>query len=150
LKKDYPQDKDIHVPLAEYARNRLIDELKTMDLDDAREIITLMLQEAYYRYAVHDDDEAFGREKMAREVYDYYQKQNERELVGVDRVVLPDFDVFRYIGVSSFMNDLRYPDFVRQNLMERIRIERPGLYEQLKQQHEYFMQEMEKQEGSQQ
>ena len=69
---------------------------------------------------------------------------------GVDRVVLPDFEVLRYIGISSFLNDLRYPDFVRQNLIERIRIERPQLYEQLNQQHEYFMQEMEKQEGSQQ
>ena len=150
LQKEYPQERDIHVPLAEYARNRLVSELKTMGFNDAREIITLMLQEAYYRYAVRDDDEAFGREKMAREIYDYYQKQYENEIVGVDRVVLPDFNVLRYIGISSFMNDLRYPDFVRQNLMERIRIERPDLYEQLKQQHETLMQEMEKQEGSQQ
>ena len=148
LQKDYPEDEDIHVPLAEYARNRLVNELKAMGFDDAREIITLMLQEAYYRYAVRDDDEAFGREKMAREIYDYYQKQYIKE--GVDRVVLPDFNVLRYIGISSFMNDLRYPDFVRQNLMERIRIEKPDLYEQLKRQHEYFMQEMEKQEGLQQ
>ena len=150
LRKDYPQDEDIHVPLAEYARNRLVNELKAMGLSDVREIITLMLQEAYYRYAVGDDDEAFGREKMAREIYDYYQKQYGNEVVGVDRIALPDLNVLRYIGISSFMNDLRYPDFVRQNLMERIRIERPDLYEQLKQQHEYFMQEMEKQEGSQQ
>ena len=150
LQKEYPQARDIHVPLAEYARKRFVIELAAMGFSDAREIITLMLQEAYYRYAVRDDDEAFGIEKMAREVYDYYQKQNEGELVDVDRVALPDFDVFRYIGVSSFMNDLRYPDFVRQNLMERIRIERSDLYEQLKQRHESLMQEMEKQEGSQQ
>lgn len=148
LRKEYPQDTDVHVSLAEYVRTRLINELASIGINDAAEIITLMLQETYYRYAVHDDDEAFGREKMAREVYDHYQKQYEDE--GTDRVVLPDFNVLRYVGISSFLNDLRYPDFVRQNLIERIRVERPELYEKLNQQHEYFMQEMEKQESTQQ
>jgi len=148
LRKEYPQDKDVNLPLAEYTRARLIEELKDIGIHDATEIITLMLQEGYYRYAVGDDDEAFGREQMAREAYDHYQRQYASE--GVDRVVLPDFNILRYIGISSFLNDLRYPDFVRQNLIERIRIERPELYEKLKQQHEYFMQEMEKQESTQQ
>jgi hypothetical protein len=148
LRKEYPQDTDVHVSLAEYARNRLINELASIGINDAREIITLMLQEAYYRYAVRDDDEAFGREQMARQVYDHYQKQYEDE--GTDRVVLPDFEMLRYIGITSFLNDLRYPDFVRQNLIERMRVERPQLYEKLNQQHEYFMQEMEKQESTQQ
>jgi hypothetical protein len=107
-----------------------------------------MLHEAYYRYAVYDDDEAFGREKMAREVYDYYQSRFGDE--GIDRIVLPDFEVLRYVGIISFLNDLRYPDDVRQNLIERIRIERPQLYEKLNQQDEYFRQEMEKQESTQQ
>jgi hypothetical protein len=148
LRKEYPQDKEVHVSLTEYARNRLVRELGSMGINDVREIITFMLQEAYYRYAVRDDDEAFGREQMARELYDNYQKQYGYE--GTDRVILPDFSVFRYIGISSFLNDLRYPDFVRQNLIERIRVERPQLYEELNQQHEYFMQEMEKQESTQQ
>lgn len=148
LRKEYPQDTDVHVSLAEYVRTRFINELASIGINDAAEIITLMLQETYYRYAVHDDDEAFGREKMAREVYDHYQKQYEKE--GTDRVVLPDFEVLRYVGITSFLNDARYPDFVRQNLVERIRVERPQLYEKMRQQHEYFMQEMEKQESTQQ
>jgi hypothetical protein len=148
LRKEYPQDTDVHVSLAEYVRTRFINELASIGINDAAEIITLMLQETYYRYAVHDDDEAFGREKMAREVYDHYQKQYEGE--GTDRVVLPDFNVLRYVGISSFLNDMRYPDFIRRDLIERIRVERPELYEKLNQQHEYFMQEMEKQESTQQ
>jgi hypothetical protein len=148
LRKEYPKDADVQVSLAEYARNRFINELRSLGLNDATEIITLMLHEAYYRYAVYDDDEAFGREKMAREVYDYYQSQFGDE--GIDRVVLPDFEVLRYVGIASFLNDLRYPDDVRQNLIERIRIERPQLYEKLNQQDEYFRQEMEKQESTQQ
>jgi hypothetical protein len=149
LRKEYPTDKEIQVSLGEYARNRLVNELSTLGISEVREIVTLMLLEAYYHYAVGDDDEAFGREKMAREVYDHYQKEFQYK-EGTDRIILPDFEVLRYIGIVSFLNDLRYPDYVRQNLIERIRIERPQLYEKLKQQHEYLMQEIEKQESIQQ
>jgi hypothetical protein len=148
LRKEYPEDEDIKVSLSEYARKRFITQLQTMGINDAREMITFILQDAYYNYAVGNDDEAFGREWMAMEMYDYYQKDVGKE--GVDRDVLPDFNVFRYIGISSFLNDARYPDYIRQNLLERIQIERPELYEKLEQQHEYFKQEMEKQESMQQ
>ena len=60
---------------------------------------------------------------------------------------MPDFNILKYIGITGFLNDQRYPDYVRQNLMERIQIQRPELYEKLEQQHEYFMREMEKQEN---
>lgn len=145
LRKEYPGDRDVNMPLADYARARLIEELKDIGINDAREIITLMLQEGYYRYAVGDDDEAFGREKMAQDVYDYYQRQYTGE--GVDRIELPDISVMKYIGVMGFLNDQRYPDYVRKNLIERIQIERPQLYEQLSKQNEFFMQEMQKQEN---
>ena len=145
LRKEYSGDKDVNMPIADYARARLVEELKDIGMNDAREIITLTLQEGYYRYAVGDDDEAFGREKMAKEVYDYYQARYGDE--GVDRVVLPDFNVLKYIGITGFLNDQRYPDFLRQNLMERIQVQRPELYEQLRKQNESFMREMEKQEN---
>jgi len=148
LRKEYPTDKEIQVSLTEYARTRLINELSSIGLNDATEIITLMLQEAYYRYAVHDDDEAFGREKMAKEIFDYYQKQFGDE--GVDRLPLPDFNIMRYVGLSGFLNDSRYPEDLRKNLLGRIQIERPELYEKMKQQQESIMQEMEKKEGTQQ
>ena len=148
LRKDYPKDKDVQVPLAEYARNRLINELKSIGLEDATQIITLMLEEGYYHYALYDDDEAYGREKMAKEVYDYYQKRYGDE--GVDRITLPDFNILRYVGLSSFMNDLRYPDDLKQNLLDRLRVEKPEFYEQMKAQHEAIMKEMEKEENKQQ
>jgi hypothetical protein len=133
--------------MTEYARNRLVTELKAMGLDDATEIVTLMLHEAYYRYAVGDDDEAFGREKMAKEVYDYYQKSLSGE--ATDRVALPDFNIIRYVGLTSFLNDARYPDDLKRTLVDRIRIERPELYEKLKQQ-ESVLQELQKKQDQQQ
>jgi hypothetical protein len=148
LRKEYPNEEDTMVSLSEYVRNRLVMQLKIMGIDDAREMITLMLHDAYYNYAVGNDDEAFGREWMAMEIYDYYGGRYENE--GVDRIPLPDFGVLRYIGISSFLSDERYPDYIRQNMLERIQIERPELYEELTKQHESLIRQMEEQESTQQ
>ncbi|MEN6386576.1 MAG: hypothetical protein ABFD79_15465 [Phycisphaerales bacterium] len=148
LRKDYPKDPEIQTSLADYCRTRLMQELKDMGLADATEIITLMLHEGYARYAVHDDDEAYGREKMAQEVHAYYQKEFADE--NVDRVMLPDFEVLRYVGLSSFLNDSRYPEDLRLNLVERIKVERPDLYEKLRKQEETVIREMEEQQQQQQ
>ncbi|OQA03823.1 MAG: hypothetical protein BWY69_00221 [Planctomycetes bacterium ADurb.Bin401] len=141
LRKDYPKDQEIQVSLNEYCRTRLMQELKDMGLADATEIITLMLHEGYARYAVHDDDEAYGRERMAREVYDHYVREFGDE--EADRIHLPEFSILRYVGLSSFINDERYPEDLRRNLIDRLEIERPELYEKLKEQEEAVMQELE-------
>jgi hypothetical protein len=150
LRKEYPNDQEIKsaVSLNDYARQRLMQELKDMGLSDATEIITLMLHEGYARYAVHDDDEAYGREKMAQEVYSYYQKEFNDEKV--DRIGLPEFEVLRYVGLSSFLNDQRYPEDMRLNLIERIKVERPDVYEKLKKQEEAVIKEMEQLQQQQQ
>ena len=148
LRKDYPNDKEIQASLNEYCRTRLLTEMQDMGLADATEVIVLMLHEGYARYAVHDDDEAYGREKMAKEVFDHYMLSFGDE--GVDRINLPDFEILRYVGLSSFLNDLRYPEDMRRNLVERIQVERPQLYEKLKQQEESVLQELEQQQGRQQ
>jgi hypothetical protein len=146
LRKEYPNDSEVQVSLTEYARTRLLHELEGIGISDATQIVTLMLHEAYARYAVGDDDEAFGREKMAREVYDAYQKTSNGES---DRAGLPDFNIMRYIGLSSFLSDASYPDELKQSLMNRIRIERPDLYKKLQEQ-ESILQQMQKQQDQQQ
>jgi len=146
LRKEYPNDQEIKqgLSLNEYARERLLSELQGIGLSDATEIITLMLHEGYARYAVHDDDEAYGREKMAQEVYEHYVKQFHDE--GVDRVMLPPFDTLKYVGLSSFLNDVRYPEDMRLNLIQRIQVERPDVYEKMKEQEEALIKEMEQQQ----
>jgi len=148
LRKDYSDDADIKVSLTDYVRERFVRQLAQIDINDAREMITLMLSEAYYHYSVGQDDDAFGREKMAREIYDYYGKKYQSER-SVDRVVLPGFDILRYVGLNSFLSDERYPDYVRGNLLNRIKIERPELFEKLSKQHEFVIQEMKKQQEKQ-
>ena len=122
----YPFD-EFKVPLPIYARNRLLEELKTLGIDNATEIIQMLLQEAYFRYAMHDDNEAFGREKMAEEVYENYKAK----FFDVPRVGLPEFPLLRYMALRDFLDDWQYPPNLRRNLLGRIQIERPDLYKKL-------------------
>ncbi|MCD4831952.1 MAG: hypothetical protein K8R02_09155 [Anaerohalosphaeraceae bacterium] len=144
LRKEYPDNKDVQVSLVAFVRNRLIGELASIGIHDAREIISLMLKDGYYRYAMGDDDEAYGREAMAKEVYDNYQAAFADE--SVDRVVLPDFSVLRYVGLRMFLDDEQYPEFVRMNMLERIRQQRPDLYKKLEKHNKFVMQQIQKEQ----
>jgi hypothetical protein len=138
LKELYPQD-EFKVPLVVFVRNHLREELQNVTLDNAKEIVEMMLRESYFRYAMHDDDEAFGREKMAKEVHDHYQSAYSDE----NRIDLPDFTLLRYLAIMDFLNDQQYPPNMRLALYNRIRIERPELAEQLKKQEEELLKQLE-------
>ncbi len=131
LRKLYPLD-EFKVPLVVFARNRLREELRTIGVNNAKEIVQMMLRESYFRYAMRDDDEAAGLENMAEEAYEIYYKSIEPEA----RIALPDFKLLRYLALIDFLNDQQYPPDLRRNLLGRIKIERPGLFEQLMQQEE--------------
>ena len=90
----------------------------------------MMLRESYFRYAVRDDDEAFSREKMAKEVYNFYQSSNKNDV----RIDLPKLPMLRYFSLLDFLNDPRYPLSLRLALRGRIKVERPALAEQLERQ----------------
>jgi len=139
LRKLYPSD-EFKVPLTIFVRSRLREELRTLGLNDAKEIIQMMLMESYFRYAVHDDDEAFGKEKMAKEVYDHYQSMYSDE----NRIGLPDFKLLRYFALRDFFDDEQYPLNLRRNLLGRIKIERPELAEQLKREEEKMLKKTKK------
>jgi hypothetical protein len=138
LRELYPRD-EFKVPLAIFVRNRLREELKDIGITDAKEIIAMMLRESYFRYALHDDDEAFGREEMAEEVYKHYQSVYGDE----NRIDLPDFALLRYLALIDFLNDGQYPPNMRLALRNRIRIERPKLAEELEKQEENFLKQLE-------
>ena len=137
LRKLYPLD-EFKVPLVVFARNRLREELRTIGVNNAKEIILTMLRESYFRYAMRDDDEAAGLENMAEEAYDIYYKSIEPE----ERIALPDFKLLRYLALIDFLNDQQYPPDLRRNLLGRIKIERSGLFEQLMQQEEEMLKKL--------
>jgi len=136
LRQLYPMD-EFKVPLVIFARSRLREELSSIGLNDAKEIIQMLLQEGYFRYAMRDDDEAFGREKMAKEIYDFYQSTYKDQ----DRVNLPDLKLLRYFALIDFLNDQQYPLSLRLALRGRIKIERPDLSKQLEQQEQIMLKE---------
>ena len=128
---------EFRVPLVVFVKSRLREELQTIGINNATEIIVMMLREAYFRYAMHDDDQAFGREKMAKEIYDHYRKKYSNE----DRIDLPDFKLMRYVSLMDFINDASYPVNLRMALRNRIQLERPDLSEQLNRQEELLIEE---------
>jgi hypothetical protein len=142
MRELYPMD-EFKVPLVIFVRNRLREELRNIDITRAKEIITMMLRESYFRYAMHDDDEAFGREKMAEEVHKHYQsvRGNEEE----NRIGLPDFALLRYLALMDFLNDPQYSPDMKLALRNRIRVERPELAEQLEKQQENLLKQAEQQ-----
>jgi hypothetical protein len=126
LRKLYPLE-EFKVGLEEYAKKRFIEELQTIGINDAKEQIILLLRESYYLYAIRDDNASAGREKMAEEIYNYYQSKYSDE----NRIDLPDFKLLRYFALFDFLNDQQYPPYLRQSLLSRIKIERPDLFRQL-------------------
>jgi hypothetical protein len=132
LRKLYPLD-EFKVSLEEYARARFVEELQTIGINDAKEQIILLLRESYYLYAIRDDDTSYAREKMAKEIWDYYMvKYDDPEF----RINLPEFKLLRYFALIDFLNDQQYPPYLRQSLLSRISIERPELYKQLEAEEE--------------
>ncbi|MCK5225549.1 MAG: hypothetical protein KAQ89_02420, partial [Planctomycetes bacterium] len=129
LRQLYPRE-EFNVPLAVYVRDRLREEIRNLGINDAKEIIQMLLRESYFRYAMRDDDDAFSKEKMAKEIYDHYQTlysdENSRQ-----RINLLDFKLLRYLALLDFINDWQYPPDLRRNLLGRIKNERPKLAEQL-------------------
>ena len=122
---DLPEFK---VPLVEFARNRFLEELKNIGLDDAKEQVYSLLRDSYFLYAIGDDEEAYGRENMAKEVHDYYQ----HKYLDENRIDLPKFIDLQYLALRDFLDDLQFVPDLRLNLLNRIEIERPDLAEKLK------------------
>jgi len=123
-------------PFMTFVRNRLKEELEGIGINDAIEFIVSVLREGYFRYAIHNDDEAAGRENMAQEIYDIHQKS-----MGLDepgRMGLPPMEWFRYQAFVAFLNDPMYPEQMRLSLIGRIQVERPDLFEKLKKQEIQF------------
>jgi hypothetical protein len=131
LRRQYPED-EFKVPLAVFARERFIEELKGLHIFNATELVQMLLREGYFLYAIRDDDGAFGRESLAKEVHDYYMSEWEEQ----HRIDLPAFALLRYLALRDFLDDRQYPVSLRRGLLARIKIERPKLYEELMKQEE--------------
>lgn len=136
LRSRYPLE-EFKVPLAEFCRARFIDELSSLGIHDATEQIISLLRQSYYLYAIGSDEEAYGNERLAQQVYDYYIKEFSDEQ---GRLGLPTMARIRYTALIDVLDDPQYPEYLRRNLLARIRNERPQLFELLQKEEQKVQQ----------
>jgi len=136
LRRLYPSA-EVEVPLGVFARKYFLEEMKSLTVTDAKGIIQMLLQESFFRYAMHDDDEAAGRENIAKEVYTFYNSSYGESI----RVPLPKLPRMRYLALRDFLFAQEYPESLRKSLLTRISVERPALYKTLKAEAEKMQQE---------
>jgi hypothetical protein len=130
LHNRFPYRPEFSDPSVEiFVRDYIKENLQNLTISKATDMMMMMLSEAYFRYAVRDDDEAFAREKMAEDTYKLYNEKFSDE----QRLHIPEFKVLRYNALQDFLSDRQYPVVMRQNLIGRIKVERPELAEQFTQ-----------------
>jgi len=123
LREVYPRD-EFKDDLRTWVKKRIVDEIKSITIKDATELTIMTLRDAYFSFAIRADDEAFGKEKWAKEVYDLYQaKFSDEEWLRLD---LPSFEMIRLMAFLDFMRDRFFPENLRNSLLARIKVERPS------------------------
>lgn len=145
LRRLFPEEEKYKVPFGQFVKNRMREEMDLggMDATNAIEAVVGFLREAYFRYALRDDDAAAGLESMAKESYDIYmQKYGDEKLVipGVaGRMDIPDFRTIRFLAITQFLQDDAWPPDLRQALISRVEVERPELKTELDQIYQKLM-----------
>ncbi len=129
LRKQYPLE-EFKVSLEQFAQNRIVEELDGLGITDASEQITSLLMSAYMLYAIRDDDAAAANEQLAQQIWNRY-----RNSVGGEkgRVGLRPIRDLRFNVIVQFLNTDAYPLYIRQGLLDRIKLERPELLKELEQ-----------------
>jgi len=141
----YPGYSEFQVPLDQYARDRMKEELESIGVHDATEQVTMLLVNAYRLLALHDDNGAAGNDQLAQEVWRLYNA----EFGDTDRIVLPPMERLRYFALGQFLQSDAYPLYIREALWERIQREQPELVKQLKQVADQLVQEARQQQKTQ-
>lgn len=127
LRKFYPLP-EFDVPLVDYARKRMLQELEEIGIYDAKEQIVAMLWKGYYFYAIRDDNAAFGMEKLAKQLHEHYQNIHRDPNQRID---LPELSLLKYFAIEDFFADRQLSPYLKNSLWARIEIERPDFLKQL-------------------
>ena len=143
LRKRYMRD-DYKDGLLVFVQKRMREEIKDLEIHDARELLLMSLREAYFRYAIGEDDMAAAREDWAKQLHEMYVRQYGD--YAVRRVNLTSFSMARYMAFVDFINDPHYPENLRRTLIGRIEAERPDLLEEIKKQDQQLQKRIEEEQ----
>ena len=145
LRKQHPTFEEFKVPLEQFAKNRIVEELDGLGITDASEQIVSLLINAYGLYAVADDNAASANEQLSQQVWDYYKaKYGDNE-----RIDLPPMRILKWFALNQFLNSEAYPLYIRQGLLTRIQREKPELFKELQQAGEEMRQQVEQYQKTQ-
>jgi hypothetical protein len=128
LQKRYPERGTFQVGLDDFIRNELREQLADITPKDAGDYINSMLREAYFRYALRDDENATIREKMAEQILAHFWKEYPDE---AHRLGLPEFPQMRWQALKDFMIDPQLNPSVKAYLMQRLKTEDPQMYDRV-------------------
>ena len=142
LRQEYPRD-EFKDDIRTWVKKGIIEGIEEIKIKSATESTINTLRDAYFSFAIREDDEAFGKEQWAREVYEIYQaKYSDEEWRRLD---LPSFEMIRFMAFLDFMSDRSFPEHLRNALLARIKIERPELFDRLQKQKDLFIQKAQSQ-----
>ncbi|MEN6577260.1 MAG: hypothetical protein ABFD90_13025, partial [Phycisphaerales bacterium] len=139
IRTRYPDYPEFQVPLDQYAKKRMVEELESIGVHDATEQVTALLANAYRLLALHDDDGAAGNDQMAQEIWRMYNA----EYGDTERIALWSMDRLRFDALRGFLLSDAYPLYIREALWERIQREQPDLIKRLEQVAEQLQKEQE-------
>jgi hypothetical protein len=151
LRRFFPDEEKYKVPFGQFVQNRMREEMEGGGLDatNAIESVVGFLREAYFRYALRDDEAAAGLESMSRQAYDVYMEKygDEKLDIGVGaRLAIPDFKTIRFLAITQFIQDEAWPTELRQALLSRIQVEKPELMKELDDVYQKLMLEQQERE----
>ena len=133
------------VPFMTFLDNRLKSELEGVGPRDAIEYIVSVMQEGFYLYAIHQDKDSQVRQELAQRIYDLYMK-DKTDPVERQRMGLPAMEFITYQAFIRFLDDTLYPDYIRQGLANRIRLEQPEVFEKLQKEHNKLLEQLKQQQ----
>ncbi|MHC4553585.1 MAG: hypothetical protein ACYSUT_12605, partial [Planctomycetota bacterium] len=143
----WPRD-EYKQPFLAFVKARWDEELEGLGIKDATQMINNLLQQSFFRYALHDDDAAARQESRANEIFEKYQKEmgeQEQYRLGLDML-----ERMKYQAFIMFLDNPRFSEDLRKSLVGRLQVEKPELFEKLQQQNIKFMQQLEAQRKQQQ
>jgi hypothetical protein len=75
LRERYPDYPDAKLPLEEFAMKRLTEEITMLGQDRMNVVLTGLIYQHYLSLALDEDDRALGYERLARQVWTYYDQR---------------------------------------------------------------------------
>lgn len=129
LRDRYPENEDYRVSLEEFIRGRMKEEVMQVGPKNAANYINGLLRTAFTRYALGDDENATINEKRAEQVLEYFSSR--RDADEQHRVGLGSFSQMRWWAMRDFFGDAYLDGGVKDLLLQRLRVEKPDLFERV-------------------